>query len=299
MVGEKNHITAIGDPNQAIYGFRGSDVRFFKSFLRDYPPAETVFLSENYRAAQDLLSACGQVMSANINLHVPELTARIYKKGRLTIYEVPTDRAEAEYVVHQIEKIVGGTSMFSQDSKRVDTADEGTSSFGDIAVFYRLKSQYRLLAEAFDRSGIPYKAYGMDEDNREDVTDDFYFDRVDDFEIEHEKVSLMTLHTSKGLEFPVVFMVGCEEKLLPLNLKGFASNEEEERRLFYVGMTRAKERLYLTSAKKRHLYGETLENAASRFVSSIQDELKTIEKPERRLRDKDKKTDPQLDLFKT
>ena len=55
----------------------------------------------------------------------------------------------------------------------------------------------------------------------------------------------------------------------------------------------------MTSAKKRHLYGETLENAASRFVSSIQDELKTIEKPERRLRDKDKKTDPQLDLFKT
>ena len=66
-----------------------------------------------------------------------------------------------------------------------------------------------------------------------------------------EKVSLMSLHAAKGLEFPIVFIVGCEDNLLPLDLIGMKGEPEEERRLFYVGMTRAKEHLYLTHAKRQ------------------------------------------------
>ena len=92
-------------------------------------------------------------------------------------------------------------------------------------------------------------------------------------------ITLMTLHSAKGLEFPVVFITGMEEGIFPHQnafLEG-DSGIEEERRLCYVGFTRAKERLYLTNAKKRMLYGKTTVNAPSRFISEIdQDTLETL-----------------------
>ncbi len=153
-------ITAIGDPNQAIYGFRGADLRFFRSFETDFMGAATLSLSDNYRSAADILTASGQVIENGDAIDAPDLTARIYTAGRLTIYETPTDKAEAEYVVHQIEKMIGSTSMFSQDFERVERGAEGERTFGDIAVLYRLNSQKALLEEAFKRSGIPFQTSG-------------------------------------------------------------------------------------------------------------------------------------------
>ncbi len=92
-----------------------------------------------------------------------------------------------------------------------------------------------------------------------------------------EKVSLLTLHAAKGLEFPVVFIVGCEEGLIPLEMEGFSSDFEEERRLFYVGMTRAREELVLVHARRRLLYGKTLELSPSRFLADIDEALKAYE----------------------
>ena len=92
-------------------------------------------------------------------------------------------------------------------------------------------------------------------------------------------ITLMTLHSAKGLEFPVVFIIGMEEGIFP-HQNAFIEGDagiEEERRLCYVGFTRAKERLYLTNAKKRMLYGKTNTNAPSRFISEIQgDVLETL-----------------------
>lgn len=92
-------------------------------------------------------------------------------------------------------------------------------------------------------------------------------------------ITLMTLHSAKGLEFPVVFIIGMEEGIFPHQnafLEG-DSGIEEERRLCYVGFTRAKERLYLTNAKKRMLYGKTNANPPSRFISEInKDVLETV-----------------------
>jgi DNA helicase-2/ATP-dependent DNA helicase PcrA len=97
-------------------------------------------------------------------------------------------------------------------------------------------------------------------------------DSVD--EHSNDQVTLMTLHAAKGLEFPVVFLVGMEETLFPL---GSANNEEklmeEERRLAYVGITRAKEKLYMTNAFSRLLYGKTLTNPQSRFINEIDGNL--------------------------
>lgn len=86
-------------------------------------------------------------------------------------------------------------------------------------------------------------------------------------------VTLMTLHSAKGLEFPVVFLVGMEEGLFPHNMSLMENNLEEERRLCYIGITRAKERLYLTNAKRRMLYGKKNMNIPSRFISEIDEKL--------------------------
>ena len=97
---------------------------------------------------------------------------------------------------------------------------------------------------------------------------------VDNLEEEEESVTLMTLHSAKGLEFPVVFLVGMEEGIFPgYKSIGEPKELEEERRLFYVGITRAKEHLYLTCAKRRTIFGSTSYNAMSRFINEIPGEL--------------------------
>lgn len=100
-------------------------------------------------------------------------------------------------------------------------------------------------------------------------------DRVDDDDADQEeKITLMTLHAAKGLEFPVVFLIGMEENVFPHSRSLFDDNEmEEERRLAYVGITRAEKELYLTHAKMRTLYGRTNMNPISRFINEIPEEL--------------------------
>jgi DNA helicase-2/ATP-dependent DNA helicase PcrA len=368
-------ITAIGDPNQAIYGFRGSDVRFFERFAESFPGAATMVLSENYRSAPNLLEASGHVISAGNAAGVPPLVARLFGEGMLTIYEAATDSAEAEYIVHQIEKLVGGTSMFSHDSGRVESGESGEKTFGDFAVLYRTNAQSRLIVEAFERSSIPFQVSGekplseyevvrnviavlkivsggqVDPDEEATLKKSMHIrkndqawegmitiaaqafrtsgvkaaldtfitwpgfaellnnekggkellDRLlriaglnnsfqtfadylqlqqgdDAIERRAEKVSLLTLHAAKGLEFPVVFIAGCEHGLVPLVREGKEYDPLEERRLFYVGMTRAKELLYLTGARRRTIYGKINEARPSPFLADIKEELKTYEK---------------------
>jgi DNA helicase-2/ATP-dependent DNA helicase PcrA len=104
---------------------------------------------------------------------------------------------------------------------------------------------------------------------------------VDLYEDKGNRVSLMTLHCAKGLEFPLVFIVGVEEGILPHHRRGEEiADLEEERRLFYVGMTRAKERLFLSRAEKRYTFGVGRANLPSRFLDEIPAELIQLEEKE-------------------
>jgi len=101
---------------------------------------------------------------------------------------------------------------------------------------------------------------------------------VDLYEDKGNRVSLMTLHCAKGLEFPIVFIVGIEEGLLPHYRRGEEIEDmEEERRLFYVGMTRAKKRLFLSRAEKRSTFGVGRANLPSRFLDELPMELMRFE----------------------
>lgn len=103
---------------------------------------------------------------------------------------------------------------------------------------------------------------------------------VDKMENEQDFITLMTLHISKGLEFPVVFIVGCEEGLFPSSRSLEDNNDdslEEERRLAYVGMTRARERLHMTHARTRRVWGQEQQHPPSRFLNEIPREFVQVE----------------------
>jgi DNA helicase-2/ATP-dependent DNA helicase PcrA len=122
---------------------------------------------------------------------------------------------------------------------------------------------------------------------------------ADSFKPASEQVALMTLHAAKGLEFPCVFIVGCEQGLLPYSLfPDSVADPDEERRLFYVGMTRAKRYLFLSYAGRRYLFGREHRLAKSSFLAPIEQGLLEIERARARTdRPAAAAVQRQLDLF--
>jgi DNA helicase-2/ATP-dependent DNA helicase PcrA len=329
-------LCAIGDPDQAIYGFRGTDVRSFGQFQSDYPAARVVSLTRNYRSTRTIVDAALQAVAPTSLVRDRVLRARTGGASRVILRECATERAEAEFVVETIERLVGGTSLTSFDTGRVSGAAGSACAFNDFAVLYRTDAQTPPLVEALARSGIPFQKRAHtplaghptvqtllarlktlppdapladrlttvsnqlareekpDPDLRA-ITDalrplagkhgaslDAFLSElalgvdVDLHDPRAECVSLLTLHAAKGLEFRVVFIVGCEDGLLPHRFS-FAEAETvdlaEERRLFFVGLTRAREQLYLTHARRRHWRGELRDRAPSPFLRAIREAL--------------------------
>lgn len=120
---------------------------------------------------------------------------------------------------------------------------------------------------------------------REETTLNDFLDSVtlasdlDKYSENSDQVTLMTLHSAKGLEFPIVFIVGMEENLLPHFNSTMNGQVEEERRLFYVGITRAKEKVYLAGAARRMVFGKQQASIPSRFISELPQELIRLETP--------------------
>ncbi|MGH3821732.1 MAG: UvrD-helicase domain-containing protein [Pseudonocardiaceae bacterium] len=343
------NLTAIGDPDQAIYRFRGADVGFFLRFQQDFPDAHTVALTRNYRSGAKILTASLQVISPTTL--VPDRALRpmsAHEDCLVGMHHALTEQAEASFVVHTIEQLLGGVSFHSLDSGRVDsngTAGLRGLGFSDFAVLYRTDRQAGVVMDALTRAGLPFQKRSHDRltdrpgvqrifdeltyvpasgtekmpvlerlghtaravlgrlpaAGRENTAPEIHAavdllkplaDRcgddlarfrtelslgveVDTWDPRADRVSLLTLHAAKGLEFPVVFVVGCEDGLLPLRWPAMAPDDadeeqvREERRLLFVGMTRAQHHLYLSHAAQRVRHGTVRKTSRSPFLADL------------------------------
>jgi len=264
----QGNLCAIGDPDQAIYGFRGSDVALFWRFLEDFPSTRQVRLDRNYRSAGPIIRAALQAIKPTSLVPGRELIAVAGGERRVALHAAVSERAEAEFVVQSIERLLAGHTFFSVDTGRAGDGVGQGYSLADFAVLFRTEAQVEVLSEALSRSGLPFQAPGDDPEA---------------FDPRAERISLLTLHAAKGLEFRVVFIAGCEDGLLPLRFGSqLASSPEEERRLFFVGMTRARERLFLCRARKRVLHGQVHDREPSPFLLDIEKALVEIQETEQR-----------------
>lgn len=416
---DRTALFVIGDPNQAIYGFRGADVRYFQNFLQDYPAAREIRLQRNYRSSEMILTAAHRVITASGNA-TPAVRSGIHEKRPIELIECTSERSEAVAVGQIIEQLIGGTGFHSHDFGRPDLEATGAFGFNDIAVLFRTRSQGPLLADVLQSAGIPCQhvdksdafqqqgkrvlqsglhlvrgsgSYvdlvafceaarggcsadalqpfilqslsnqrpvsealqtadrmpipGMKTESQRKLTalantietlrkqfdrcevsvllsalidrlkpsfvrshpnlrepNDIVFEMAresgrdlegfllrwalagdtDAYDDKAQKVSLLTFHAAKGLEFPVVFITGCEEELLPLVpfARETDTDIEEERRLLYVAMTRARKALYLTWAERRTVHGRVQLRRRSRFIDPIPKSLLHGSKSRRR-----------------
>ena len=161
--GDGAGLTAIGDPDQAIYGFRGADVGFFLRFAADFPAATTVPLSRNYRSEPAIVTAAMQAI-APATL-VPGRQTRAMRReladqvpgdsiGALTFHEAADEYAEGAWIAVACDQLLGGTSFHSLDSGRADGQDHGRLGLADIAVLYRTDAQAGPIGQALTRAGL-------------------------------------------------------------------------------------------------------------------------------------------------
>jgi superfamily I DNA/RNA helicase len=262
-------------------------------------------LTENYRSQAVILDAAKQVIARNKPRLPRQLHARLVRGLPIEISGHQSDRQEAEMTVRRIEGLLGGASRFTVDSGWAQDEEESRRyGFGDLVILYRLNAQARLFEAALERAGLPYVTYGKKtkKDGREVVEAEDLEDFRDHLAAapstlkpREESVTLMTAHRAKGLEFPVVFLTGCEDGVLPYRRDGDAAfSLEEERRLFYVAMTRAKDRLFLSYAHKRFLFGKALALKPSPFVQDIEEELRRIQESANPVRKRPKGQQPEL-----
>jgi DNA helicase-2/ATP-dependent DNA helicase PcrA len=310
------NLCVIGDPNQAIYGFRGADSSCFERFSCDFPTAKTVHLSRNYRSSGTIVEASSHFIGKPA---VEGMTRPM--ESPIVVHASATEREEAEFVAAAIEELLGGHDLLTVHKNTRKDGHNGALSFADFAVLYRTGAQASVLREVLDEAGIPYKvsspapisghagvrrileeldklpgaeestafgerlaeaivragqqaeadaaeiaeargwlgALAQNVASEAEWKEQVLLSTEADFrDPRSDRVSLLTMHAAKGLEFPVVFVVGLEKGLMPFSWGQEDEAEQsldEERRLFYVAMTRAKDRLYLSRSVERHWRG--------------------------------------------
>ena len=159
----------IGDPDQAIYGFRGAEHGIFQEFRQDFPEHQVYTLTRNYRSASYILQAANSVIKYNTRFQPTENKAVTKAEtGHIKVVRAESEKAEAAAVVREVVSLVGGTDLLSAHSDRRGKAHSATAglgarsnySFGEIAVLYRTGRQLDALEEAFAKVGLPYKVVG-------------------------------------------------------------------------------------------------------------------------------------------
>jgi DNA helicase II / ATP-dependent DNA helicase PcrA len=180
LSGDGAGLTVIGDPDQAIYGFRGADVRFFLRFGQDYPGATTVQLTRNYRSAPVIVAGAlqaiapatlvpGRVLRAAGSPGTPG-RAGPGARGRaaggsaptITVHESSDEHGEAAWIAGAIDRLLGGSSFHSLDTGRADGHAAHGLALADVAVLYRTDAQAGPLGQALTRAGLPFQKRSHD-----------------------------------------------------------------------------------------------------------------------------------------
>ncbi len=341
LAGPEGNLCVIGDPDQAIYGFRGADATCFARFARDFPHSRTVRLGRNYRSTGTIVAASAALVGRMAEGSVVRPVGL-----PIVLHTAAREDDEAAFVAATIEELLGGHDMLA--AGKSGAGGGAPLGFADFAVLYRTDAQATPLRTAFDRAGIPFgkstpaaiaghagvvallaaleggtgdlsarlfaaaetargqgaadaamlaeargwlttlavsgEVAGDERRLREQVA---LATEADFRDARADRVSLMTMHAAKGLEFSVVFVVGLEDGLTPFSFPNAAEDggaAAEERRLFYVAMTSAKDRLFLTRATERFWRGKPRALPPSPFLDTIPEPLTSRHAPTGRTR---------------
>lgn len=275
LAGDSGNLCVIGDPDQAIYGFRGADAACFAHFERDFPSAPTLRLTLNYRSTGTIVEAASDFIGAPSGIIRPA-------GEPIVTHAAANEAAEADFVAATIEELLGGHDLIAANRNGGNRTTNRSLGFADCAVLYRTDAQAAALRAAFDRAGIPFMksspaplaghagviaildalhasgertetapaariaeaaetARRMEKADAaalaeargwlavlaasEQVAGDparlaeavALSTEADFRDARADRVSLMTVHAAKGLEFAVVFVVGLEAGLTPFH----------------------------------------------------------------------------------
>jgi superfamily I DNA/RNA helicase len=223
------NLFAVGDPRQAIFGWRGSDVNYILNFEKSHGDAEIVHLTRNYRSVGEIVEFMNRAIS---EMGLPDLlSVNLEGGGNVRVLDFESEEVERAFVM---KEIIDG-----------DVPNE------EIFVLARTNRQLMELSRAMKMRGVPYFL-------REEDKGQMMEDKVEG------KVTLATVHAIKGLEATKVFVIGVNEQNFPCKASDHPAiemvkmerynREEEERRLFYVAISRAKENLCVTYSGKKPSY---------------------------------------------
>lgn len=275
----------IGDPDQSIYGFRGASGLTGGDLAAIWPGITICRLEKSYRSSQSVLDMANSLLLGQAQCG--RLAAASGKTASLRIFVAPGQRAEASWIAENVQNLLGcgsHTLMDAAGQKQARNLAEselaGSLAPDDIAILVRVKAQAQPLLKALQARGIP--AVAPEEKD--------FLEAGDNVLARAGLVRILTIHAAKGLEFEAVFLPGLEDGLLPLRrdllfgdklenasedqsqdggLSGPDTDEKEERRLFYVGLTRAARAIYISRASKRILYGKKLSLAPSPYLEQV------------------------------
>jgi DNA helicase-2/ATP-dependent DNA helicase PcrA len=161
LLAPHRNLMVVGDSDQSIYAFRGSQVDIFQRFHEDFPDARVVKLEQNYRSSQNILAAATAVIAKNCNPLTCKLWSEHDPGPRPRLARLADEAREAAFVVEEIERLLGGSSHYQLYRGRgSEDGDAGRYGFGDVAVLYRTHAQGRPLVDALARSGMPFQVVG-------------------------------------------------------------------------------------------------------------------------------------------